>query len=138
MAVFSCDRRQAQSGGHCPDNEPRVHREIASVSISEVHDHRAELLDRCFSVDERVHLADATDQTVAGLLAVKRAWVALALSLNAEAAPVDLSERDVALTHAVGGAPMIGCHNAPWVRGPLFISVSHTRTTAHGVVCTQQ
>jgi len=105
---------------------------VASADIAEITASRAALLHACFSADERAHLSGRPDATIAGFLAVKRAWLDLAARFADGTA---CTERDIELSHSANGAPIVIRAHGPVDAARLRISVSHTRDTAYAVVC---
>ena len=98
--------------------------QLSVVPIAAVRDERASVLAASFSAEEAHRLTDAPAQTVAGLLALKRAVAELLGS----------DERAIELDHDERGAPVL--------LGPraerLVVSISHTRSHAYGLAVVER
>ena len=103
---------------------------LVSIDIEEVQRDRDALLDTHFSPEERTELATRHVRSTAGRLALKRAVLGL-LSDR----PI-LTEKDIVLKRLPNNPPLlVSVLDLP---GNLFLSISHTRNTAHGLAVLQE
>ena len=110
---------------------------LAAVAIADVKKDREAIALQSFSATELAELANRRAQTMAGFLALKRALLLCLFSLRIEA-----TEKELLIGHEAGGAPC-------WTPSPelaqragarlpkLYLSVSHTREWAYGLVAWQ-
>jgi phosphopantetheinyl transferase (holo-ACP synthase) len=112
---------------------------LESASIAETRRTLAVVLARDFSPAEANSLRAGPVQTVAGFLALKRAVIAAARALSPD---TELREREVVLRHDASGAPRLlrvpARLEKKVQRRRLFVSISHTRETAWGLVSYQE
>jgi phosphopantetheinyl transferase (holo-ACP synthase) len=103
---------------------------LVSIDIEEVQRNRDALLDTHFSPEERSELAARHIRSTAGRLALKRAVLGL-LSDSP-----NLTEKDIVINRLPNNSPLlVSALNPP---GNLFLSISHTRNTAHGLAVLQE
>jgi phosphopantetheinyl transferase (holo-ACP synthase) len=105
---------------------------LISIDIEEVHDNLDSLLDACFTTEERMELHTRHVRSTAGRLALKRAVLHL-LSDRQSCLP---TEKDIVLGRLPNGRPVLVTMPDPPKN--LFLSVSHTRSTAHGLAVLQE
>jgi phosphopantetheinyl transferase (holo-ACP synthase) len=103
------------------------------VPIVYVKRSRGRVVRFAFSPAAAASLSQASPQTVAGLIAAKKAVAAIIASLCGGRVTL----RDINVTHAVGGAPRLagrprGARVAVAVWRNICISISHTATHAFG------
>jgi phosphopantetheinyl transferase (holo-ACP synthase) len=122
------DRRGIKFPGH---GVVRTCLEI--VPIAYIKRSRVRAVRFAFSPAEAATLSQASPQTVAGLIAAKKAAAAIVVSLCGGRVTL----RDINLAHAAGGAPRLGglprgARVAVAVWRDIRVSISHTATHAFG------
>jgi phosphopantetheinyl transferase (holo-ACP synthase) len=111
---------------------------VIAINIAEVERDRESLLITCFQVEEQQELAARHVRSTAGRLALKRAITHLLYDR------ITLAEKDVLLGRLADGRPILlslghpGNGPSPFVPHNLFLSISHTRTTAYGLAVLQE
>jgi hypothetical protein len=105
---------------------------LVSIDIEEVRGNLDSLLDACFSTEEQMELGTRHIRSTAGRLALKRAVLHL-LSDRKGRIP---TEKDIVLGRLPNGRPVLV--SMPDPPKNLFLSISHTRSTAHGLAVFQE
>jgi phosphopantetheinyl transferase (holo-ACP synthase) len=111
---------------------------VITINIAEVERDWESLLTTCFQTEEQQELASRHVRSTAGRLALKRAISHLLYNRIA------LAERDVLLGRLADGRPVLLSlghpGNGPFFPVPhnLFLSISHTKTTAYGLAVLQE
>jgi len=114
---------------------------LEMVPIAEVAAKRAQIEAQFFSAAERDELKSRHVQSVAGGLALKRALCAL---FHQRFAGFSFGPAHFMLRHDPDGAPRIAGLPPPWPavttarRERLFVSITHTKLEAAGLVVHQQ
>jgi hypothetical protein len=103
---------------------------LVSIDIEEVRQDRDALLEAHFSPEERSELAARHIRSTAGKLALKRA----VLSLLPDGP--GLTEKDIIIKRLPNSPPLLVSVLDP--PGNLFLSISHTGNTAHGLAVLQE
>jgi hypothetical protein len=113
-------------------NEPqrRITSILVSIDIDEVEKDRDNLLDNHFTPEERTELAPRHIRSTAGRLALKRAI------LGHLADHPHFAEKDIVLTGTPRCPPQLISAIRP--SGRLFLSISHSKSTAHGLAVLQE
>jgi phosphopantetheinyl transferase (holo-ACP synthase) len=115
------------------NQQPRPIRSVlVSIDIEEMQGNRDSLLDACFSAEEQIELSTRHVRSTAGRLALKRA----VLQLLSDRKDRVLIEKDIVLSRLPNGRPVLV--SMPDPPGNLFLSISHTRNTAHGLAVLQE
>lgn len=109
---------------------------LSSITIAEVEEGGENLLQSSFALTERNYLVKRHIRSTAGWLALKKSLIQLFENTQNHV----LSERDIVLRCLSDGRPIIvkmdGAVNLP--SNNLFVSISHSRTTAYGLTVLQE
>jgi phosphopantetheinyl transferase (holo-ACP synthase) len=103
---------------------------LVSIDIEEVQQGRDSLLNSFFSTEEQRELHPRHIRSTAGRLALKRAVLHLLSDRPS------LTEKDIVLTRLPNGRPAL--ESALDIPKNLFLSISHTKHTAHGLAVLQE
>lgn len=108
---------------------------LTSLDISEVEKERQALVESAFTTKEKDYLSTRHIRSTAGWLALKKSIV----KLVEENSNYVLGEKDIVLQCLADGRPVISdiVTSVGFARN-LFVSISHTRTTAHGLAVLQE
>ena len=110
---------------------------LVTVDIEEVRCNRDAFLDACFTDEERAELSARHIRSTAGRLALKRAVRQLVAGWKA----LVLTEKDIVLGRGPNGRPVLlslGDRPTGLVPDSLFLSISHTKSTAYGLAVLQE
>ncbi len=108
---------------------------VTRLVIDEVEKVRDSIFETAFTTVERNFLAPRHIRSTAGWLALKKSIIQLA----GENGRGSLSEKDIEITCLADGRPVIAGITSPAIQpGDLFVSISHTRTTAYGLAVLQE
>ncbi len=108
---------------------------LTSLNIDEVERAGETYFESAFSLLERKYLASRHVRSTAGWLALKKAVI----QLLGDKKKCVLSKRDITLKCLPDGRPVIAdIAFAEELSVNLFVSISHTRTTAHGLAVLQE
>jgi phosphopantetheinyl transferase (holo-ACP synthase) len=111
---------------------------LHSVPVDEARKHRRSLVKAHCTTAESRELANRGAASVAGSVALKAALVDSCRHFQADTPVVT---RDFGLSHNKRGAPVLTSFPAgadPFAGHIVRISLTHTRTTAHGLVAIQR
>ncbi len=111
---------------------------ITSLDIAEVEDNLTYIHATHFSENEVVELSKRHVRSTAGWLVLKQALCKLLEQMQL----AQLTEKDLSLKRTQSGRPYIEDINIPPAKRQellekLFVSISHTRTTAYGMAVFQ-
>lgn len=117
-------------------SKKQIHTHLEIVLIDEVKNNSEELLAEYFSTEEQKELEDRHIQTVAGFLAIKKGLSKMCLSVFSE---ITIEPAQFKLSHDKSGAIQIVAvpEKVGKDLGNFFVSVSHTKKSACGLVVFQ-
>jgi phosphopantetheinyl transferase (holo-ACP synthase) len=105
------------------------------VPLRGVNRSMCETMQRNFSLKEIAGLGDVPLQSIAGMIALKKALAKMALA----AGGVRVNRNKIVLSHKKNGAPrLVSMPKCPGMRGKPLLSVSHTKTHAYGFAVLSQ
>ncbi len=122
-------------------NSSTITSTIQDVSIESCFKNHDEYMEQFFTAEEQKDLHERPEQSVAGILAVKRALILLCSTLHSEGT---FTEKSFTITRNSNGAPEIVSFPDFSVDGRHYskeifsISISHNRTNAFGLVALQE
>lgn len=129
--------RSAKTDRIMTDRKP-VTSIIWTEEIDKVRQEREDILTRCFTPEERRELSRRHVRSTAGTLALKRAISALIQRRSA----VGLVERDIVIARTEQGRPFLDDKSSTvfsaMTTQHLFLSISHSRSRAYGLVVYQE
>lgn len=112
---------------------------VTTIPISEVEENCEHILSSFFNDGEKEELSTRHIRSTAGWLVLKQALCTLLQQMQVQ----QLSEKDFTLKRTTTGRPYIHDiniepHEKNTLTEKLFVSISHTRTTAYGMAVYQE
>ncbi len=109
------------------------------VNIQEIQNNHRYVLDSSFSPEEQLELAKRHIRTTAGILALKKALCILILKATGHT----VDQKELTITRLTSGKPSLGSWPTSLSASNLqaehlFLSISHSRTTAYGLAVYQE